>query len=199
VLKRWHWLSNTTWSKDQGGPRPQTRKNTSPLKRLLSPPRPGALGEILLYPERVKEITLQLMEPSHQVSGNHIQVLIVDGQAAVRSGLRYVLLAFDDFEPIAEAATAQEALALCAEFEPDVVLMDVLIPGADAAGVTHTIRQRFPQTQVIALTSFGAENTVQAVLEAGAIGHLLKNVSAEELADAIRSAHAGRLSTWSLD
>ena len=75
---------------------------------------------------------------------------------------------------------------------PDVVLMDLLVPGLDAACLTGSIRQRFPEIHVIALTSFGAEKTAQGVLEAGASGSILKNISAAELAEAIRAAHAGQ-------
>lgn len=127
----------------------------------------------------------------HQISGDRIRVLIADDQATVRSGLRYFLLASDGMELVGEASTAKEALTLCAQAGPDVVLMDLMMPGMDAVSAIRTMRHRFPQTQVIALTSFEAEKLVQGVLEVGAAGYLLKNVSAEDLADAIRAAHAG--------
>jgi NarL family two-component system response regulator LiaR len=118
--------------------------------------------------------------------------MVVDDHAVVRSGLAAFLLAFDDLAPVGEAASGEEALGLCAEAQPDVVLMDLVMPGMDGAATTRAIRERRPETQVIALTSFKEEELVKAALEAGAIGYLLKNVSAEELAEAIRSAHAGR-------
>jgi len=121
-----------------------------------------------------------------------IQVMLVDDHTVVRSGLGAFLLAFDDLELVADAGSGEEAVRLCEQVEPDVVLMDLVMPGMDGAAATHAIRERCPHVQVIALTSFKEKELVQGALEAGAIGYLLKNVSADELADAIRSAHAGR-------
>jgi len=121
-----------------------------------------------------------------------IRVLIVDDHAVVRSGLSAFLLAFDDLELIGDASSGAEAIRVCEKHRPDVILMDLAISGMDGAATTRQIRNRSPDTQVIALTSFREENLVQDVLQAGAIGYLLKNTSADELADAIRSAHAGR-------
>lgn len=121
-----------------------------------------------------------------------IRVMIVDDHAVVRSGLSAFLLAFDDLELVGEAGGGEEALRLCAKARPDVVLMDLVMPGMDGVTATHSIRERFPDTQVIALTSFGERERVQAALKAGAISYLLKDVSAEELVAAIRGAVAGR-------
>lgn len=123
-----------------------------------------------------------------------IRVLVVDDHAVVRSGLRAVLLAFDDLEMVGEASSGEEALHLCQQLQPDVVLMDLIMPGMDGTAATRAIRQRWPQTQVIALTSFKERELVEEVLKAGAIGYLLKNVSADEIGTAIRSAAAGRSS-----
>ena len=121
-----------------------------------------------------------------------IRVLLVDDHAVVRSGLSAFLLVFDDLELVGEASSGEEAVRLCEQLKPDVVLMDLVMPGMDGAMATQKIRERCPNIQVIALTSFKEQNLVQAVMQAGAIGYLLKNVSADELADAIRAAHAGR-------
>jgi NarL family two-component system response regulator LiaR len=121
-----------------------------------------------------------------------IRVIIVDDHAVVRSGLGAFLLVFDDLELVGEAGGGEEAVRLCTQVQPDVVLMDLVMPGVDGAAATKAIRERCPQVQIIALTSFKEKELVQGALEAGAIGYLLKNVSADELADAIRSAHAGR-------
>ena len=121
-----------------------------------------------------------------------IRVLLVDDHAVVRSGLSAFLLVYDDLELVGEAASGEEAVRLCQRVRPDVVLMDLVMPGMDGAAATRVIRERCPEIQVIALTSFREEELVQGVLQAGAIGYLLKNVSADELADAIRAAHAGR-------
>jgi NarL family two-component system response regulator LiaR len=121
-----------------------------------------------------------------------IRVMIVDDHAVVRGGLRYFLLAFDDIELVAEASSGQEALRQCAEVQPDVVLMDMVMPGMDGADATRTVREQYPNTQVIALTSFKEGDLVQRALQAGAISYLLKDVAIDELAQAIRAAHAGR-------
>lgn len=121
-----------------------------------------------------------------------IRVLIVDDHTVVRSGLCAFLTVYEDLESVGEAATGAEAIRMCEKCHPDVVLMDLVMPGLDGAAATRTIRQRWPDIQVIALTSFREESLVQGALQAGAIGYLLKNVSADELAGAIRSANAGR-------
>ena len=121
-----------------------------------------------------------------------IRVLVVDDHAMVRRGLATFLKAFDDLELAGEAAGGKAALELCAQLQPDVVLMDIVMPDMDGAAVTRLIRRQSQSIQVIALTSFMEEILVQSALQAGAIGYLLKDVSADELAQAIRSAHAGR-------
>jgi NarL family two-component system response regulator LiaR len=126
------------------------------------------------------------------IEPKRIRVIVVDDHAVVRGGLRLFLLAFEDLELVGEAGNGEEALRLCERLEPDVVLMDLVMPGVNGIQATQAIRERYPQIQVIALTSFPEENLVQEALEAGAISYLLKNVSAGELAAAIRAAHAGR-------
>jgi NarL family two-component system response regulator LiaR len=121
-----------------------------------------------------------------------ISVMIVDDHAMVRSGLAAFLLAYDDLELAAEASSGEDAVRLCAELRPDVVLMDLVMPGMDGATATAEVVSTCPDVRIIALTSFPEEDLVRGALEAGAIGYLLKNVSATELADAIRAAHAGR-------
>jgi NarL family two-component system response regulator LiaR len=123
---------------------------------------------------------------------NPIRVMLVDDHAVVRSGLGAFLLAFDDLELVSEAGSGEEAVRLCEQVQPDVVLMDLVMPGMDGAEATHAIRERCPQIQVIALTSFKERELVEGALQAGAIGYLLKNITADELAEAIRAAHAGR-------
>lgn len=121
-----------------------------------------------------------------------IRLLLVDDHAVVRSGLSAFLLAFDDLELVGEAGSGEEAVRLCHQIQPDVVLMDLVMPEMDGATATRIIRERYPEVQVIALTSFREEELVQEALQAGAVGYLLKNVSADELAEAIRKAHAGQ-------
>ena len=121
-----------------------------------------------------------------------IGVMIVDDHNVVRSGLSAFLMVFDDLEFVGEAGSGEEAVRMCDEAKPDVVLMDLVMPGMDGAQATKAIREKRPDIQVIALTSFKEQELVQGALEAGAIGYLLKNVDADELAGAIRAAHAGR-------
>ncbi len=121
-----------------------------------------------------------------------IRIMIVDDHAVVRSGLSAFLLAFDDLEQVGEAASGEEAVDLCGQARPDVVLMDMLMPGMGGVAATQAIREQYPNTQVVVLTSFGEQERVQAALKAGAIGYLLKDATAEELVSAIRNAVAGR-------
>jgi len=110
----------------------------------------------------------------------------------VRRGLATFLKVFDDLELAGEAASGQAAIQLSIQLQPDVVLMDLVMPDMDGATATRLIRKQSGSIQVIALTSFKEEILVQSALQAGAIGYLLKDVSADELARAIRAAHAGR-------
>ena len=121
-----------------------------------------------------------------------IRVMLVDDHTMVRRGLATFLKVFDDLQLVGEADSGEAAIQLCAAVLPDVILMDMVMPDMDGAMATRTIRQQFPQVQVIALTSFKTGELVRNALEAGAIGYLLKDVSADELVQAIRAAHAGR-------
>jgi NarL family two-component system response regulator LiaR len=121
-----------------------------------------------------------------------IRVLIVDDHDMVRKGLAAFLMVCPDLELVGEASDGEEALQVCERARPDVILMDLLMPKVDGKAATRIIRERWPQVQVIALTSFQEKNLVQQALQAGAISYLLKNVSVDELAEAIRAAHAGQ-------
>jgi two-component system, NarL family, response regulator LiaR len=121
-----------------------------------------------------------------------IRVMIVDDHAVVRSGLSAFLTAFDDLEHVGDATGGADAVRKCAALHPDVVLMDLVMPDVDGAEATRRIKEACPHVQVIALTSYYEEDLVQGALKAGALSYLLKNVSADELAGAIRAAYAGR-------
>lgn len=125
-------------------------------------------------------------------SSQPIRVMLVDDHTMVRRGLAAFLKVFDDLQLAGEAQNGREAIQLCADILPDVILMDMVMPDMDGAAATRAIRQQFPHVQVIALTSFKEGDLVKNALEAGAIGYLLKDVSADELVRAIRAAHAGR-------
>jgi len=125
-------------------------------------------------------------------AGRPIRVMIVDDHAVVRSGLSAFLLAYDDLEHVGDAAGGAEAVSQCMSLRPDVILMDLVMPDVDGAEATRRIKEACPEVQVIALTSYKEDDLVQGALKAGALSYLLKNVTADELADAIRKAHAGR-------
>jgi NarL family two-component system response regulator LiaR len=125
-------------------------------------------------------------------SSSRIRVMVVDDHTMVRRGLATILKVYDDLEFAGESASGQAAIQLCDQIHPDVVLMDMVMPDMDGAATTRMIRKQSASTQVIALTSFKEEILVQSALQAGAIGYLLKDVSADELVQAIRAAHAGR-------
>lgn len=121
-----------------------------------------------------------------------VRVLLVDDHDMVRRGLATFLAVFDDLALAGEARGGAEALQRVDELRPDVVLMDLMMPDMDGPSATAEIHRRWPATQVIALTSFPEPGLLQRVLQAGAISYLLKNVTAEDLHDAILAAHAGR-------
>jgi NarL family two-component system response regulator LiaR len=121
-----------------------------------------------------------------------IRVMIVDDHAVVRSGLAAFLMVFDDLQLVGQAAGGAEAIQLCQRVEVDVVLMDLVMPDMNGAEATCLIRQQCPNVRVIALTSFKEEELIQGALQAGAISYLLKNVTADELAEAIRAAYVGQ-------
>lgn len=119
-----------------------------------------------------------------------IRVVIADDNAAVRGALATFLLACDDLELVGEADSGQAAIEVCRHAQPDVVLMDLAMPGMGGAAAIRAIRSRWPNIQVIALTTFQEIDLAGEAAEAGAICCLLKNVSADELAEAIRAACA---------
>ncbi len=124
--------------------------------------------------------------------GEPIRVMIVDDHSMVRTGLAAFIQVNSDLELVGEARDGQSALLMCDQAQPDVILMDLVMPVIDGVEATRTIRQRWPDIQIIALTSFQEKELVQEALRAGAISYLLKDVSMNELADAIREAYAGR-------
>lgn len=125
-------------------------------------------------------------------TSDRIRVVIVDDHDMVRRGLATFLKVKPDLELVGEAGSGEDAVQLCSEVQPDVVLMDVVMPRMGGAKATRLIRERCPQVQIIALTSFEERDLVREILEAGAISYLLKNISVDDLAGAIRAAHSGR-------
>jgi two-component system, NarL family, response regulator LiaR len=121
-----------------------------------------------------------------------IRVMLVDDHNVVRSGLATFLKAYDDMELIGEARNGREAVNLCRQKKPDVILMDLMMPEMDGIAATRAILAEHPDTKIIAMTSFEDEELVHGVLAAGAISYLIKNVTSDELAGAIRAAYTGR-------
>jgi NarL family two-component system response regulator LiaR len=121
-----------------------------------------------------------------------VRLLIVDDHKVVRNGLRVFISLYDEIEVVGEAKDGQQALEQCAALQPDVVLMDMVMPIMDGPSATRLIRQQFPRVQVLALTSFDEEEIVHRAIEAGAVGYLYKDVEEEELVAAIQSAREGR-------
>lgn len=122
-----------------------------------------------------------------------IKILLVDDHAVVRSGLSKFLLVNKDMKLVGEASDGEEALQKTSLYRPDVVLMDLMMPGMDGITATRQIRQKYPNVKIIALTSFAEPNIVQGALQAGAMGYLQKNVTAKELTRAIHSACQGKM------
>lgn len=127
---------------------------------------------------------------------NNIRIMIVDDHDMLRKGISAFLDTNDDFELVGEASTGAEAIAMCQQVLPDIILMDLFMPEMDGVAAIRQIKTGFPKVQVIALSSFSEKELIESALEAGANSYLLKNVSADELAEAIRFAHRG-MSTMS--
>jgi NarL family two-component system response regulator LiaR len=120
-----------------------------------------------------------------------IRVLVVDDHPVVTSGLAAMLYVTDGLELAGTAESGESAIMFCDQDPPDVILMDLVMPGTNGVNAIQTIRARHPQTRIIALTSFRESDLVQAALKAGAIGYMLKNATAAELVLAIKAANRG--------
>lgn len=124
---------------------------------------------------------------------NMIRIMLVDDHAVVRSGLGAFLSVNPDLELVGEAENGEQAVLRAGLLKPDVILMDLMMPVMDGVAATVAIKQQHPGIQIIALTSFQEDELVQNALKAGAIGYLMKNVSARELAASIRAARDGKM------
>ncbi|MEA5507037.1 response regulator transcription factor [Halotia wernerae UHCC 0503] len=120
-----------------------------------------------------------------------IRLVLVEDQTIIRQGLRRLLESHADLQVVGEAENGQQAVEQVTALQPDLVLMDVRMPGMDGVTATQLICDRFPTIKVLVLTTFDDEQYVQQLMDFGAIGYLLKDTPLEELADAIRSAHKG--------
>jgi len=120
-----------------------------------------------------------------------IKVLLVDDQSLIRQGLRALLELEPDLEIVGEAENGEQAINLVAQFQPDVVLLDIRMPIMDGVAATREIQKRFAKTKILVLTTFDDDEYVSAALQNGAMGYLLKDTPSEELAVAIRAVHKG--------
>ena len=120
-----------------------------------------------------------------------IRVVLADDHAVVRSGLGAVLKAHDDLCLVGEAGSGEQAVRLCEEHRPDVVVMDLVMPGMDGVAATRAILERCPETRVLVLTSFKEKGLVRRALAAGAVSYVLKNISADQFVAAVRSTMGG--------
>ena len=123
-----------------------------------------------------------------------IRIMLVDEHAVVRSGLGAVLMSYDDMVLAGEAANGEEAVKMCPQIKPDIILMDLMMPVMDGVTATRIIHERYPEIRIIALTSFNEQELIEGALKAGAMSYLLKTVSAAELVAAIRGAMSGKAS-----
>ena len=121
-----------------------------------------------------------------------IRVMLVDDHAMVRQGLAFFLDTLDDIKLVGEATSGEEALAVCALVNPDVIVLDLLMPGLDGVATLRAIREAHPNIQLIMLTSSRDHDLVKNALQEGAVGYLLKDSSIDELAYAIRAAYSGK-------
>jgi NarL family two-component system response regulator LiaR len=122
---------------------------------------------------------------------DHIRIAVIDDHTKVHMNIEAALATFEDLDLVAHGSNGREALQLCMECHPDIVLMDVIMPGMNGIEATQAIHARFPDIKILALSSFQDDEAVHAMLQAGAIGYVLKTASIDELAHTIRSAYTG--------
>lgn len=120
-----------------------------------------------------------------------MKVMLVDDQTMIRQGFGYVIHLQDDMELIGEASDGKEAVKVASQFQPDVILMDIQMPGMSGIEATKEIIARFPQTKIVILTTFDDQEYIYQGIRAGAVGYLLKDAEVEDMLDAIRSAFRG--------
>ncbi|HEV2087727.1 MAG TPA: response regulator transcription factor [Cryptosporangiaceae bacterium] len=127
----------------------------------------------------------------HDPATGRLRLLLVDDHELVRAGLRTFLELQADMEVVGEAATAEQALALVGSTAPDIVLMDLMLPGMSGVDAVHRLQRDHPDVKVVVLTSFSGQESVLPAVRAGVAGYLLKDIGPAELADALRAAHVG--------
>ncbi len=121
-----------------------------------------------------------------------IRVLIADDQRVVRDGLSMLVALIDDVQVVGTACDGAEAVRLAEAHRPDVIMMDLRMPGTDGIAATAALRERLPAARVLVLTTYADEDAIVPALQAGARGYLTKDASAEQIEAAIRAVHAGQ-------
>ena len=122
----------------------------------------------------------------------NIRILIADDHSITRSGIKTLISVYDDLTLVGEAANGAEAITMCDEVSPDVILMDIYMPVIDGIEATVKIREKYPNIKIIALTSYVDKKLVKDILKAGAISYIIKNISPDELVKTIRDAYLGK-------
>jgi len=122
----------------------------------------------------------------------NIRILIADDHSITRSGIKTLISVYDDLTLVGEAANGAEAITMCDEVSPDVILMDINMPVIDGIEATVKIREKYPNIKIIALTSYVDKKLVTSILKAGAISYIIKNISPDELVKTIRDAYLGK-------
>ena len=120
-----------------------------------------------------------------------IKVIIADDHAVLRDGIKYICMTTSDIELVGEAANGEDALKLCHELQPDVALVDLMMPGIDGIATTRMIREQYPDVKILILTSFSTQDLVHQAIEAGANSYILKDASTEEIINSIRLTYNG--------
>ncbi len=139
-----------------------------------------------MYPGLLRETYVNMSEQAP------IKVMIVDDHPVVRNGIMNMLLIFDDIELIGEAGGGLELMSQLQEIMPDVILMDMVMPGMDGLNTTRTVLAQYPDVKIVILTTYPEGDVVRDALETGAVGFLSKDSEIDTLADAVRVAHAGQ-------
>jgi NarL family two-component system response regulator LiaR len=121
-----------------------------------------------------------------------IGIILVDDHSTVHRGIAAIIEVFDDLELVAQGSNGKEAVQLCDEHQPDIVLMDVIMPVMNGIEATKIIHGKYPDIKILALSSFQDQESVRAMIDAGAIGYVLKNSSIDDLAHTIRAAYSGK-------
>ena len=131
--------------------------------------------------------------PQHMTDQNLIRVVLVDDHAQMHRIVRVILGATTDIKLVGQGANGQDGIALCEQYQPDIALMDVVMPVMDGIEATKILHERFPEIKILVLSSYQDHESVYAMLRNGAVGYLIKSSLAEDLTDTIRATFQGKM------